>query len=175
MLPTRWTLSGIMASTPRASLVVAGPRIKSGAGLSRPSRLIWHGRAQGSGMPGSSPGMGTQSLYDVLLHHLFGRKDSPQVRSGRILGPHLRLLRPVAVPGARLEIAEFLVHAVELGEQLGDQPVGRAVVGEQVVADAVPPRPPQQLVAVETEIVAGGLQVTPVAQLERGVEVPVGA
>ena len=77
------------------------------------------------------------------------------------------------MPGPRLEIAELLVHLVELGEQLGDQPVRRAVIGEQIVADAVPARAPQQLVAVEAQIIAGGLQVRPVAQLEGGVEVPV--
>ena len=77
------------------------------------------------------------------------------------------------MPGPRLEMAERLVHLVELREQFGDQPVRRAVIGEQVVADAVAARAPQQLVAVEAEVVAGGQHVAPVAQLERGVEVPV--
>ena len=36
------------------------------------------------------------------------------------------------------------------------------------------PGPPDQLVAVEAEIIAGGLQVAPIAQLEGGVEMPVG-
>src|SRR5216683_6534070 len=79
----------------------------------------------------------------------------------------------VAVPGTRLEVAELLVHPVELGEGFGDQAGGAAMIGEQVVADAVPARPPEQLVAVEAEIVAGGLQVPPIAQLEGGVEMPV--
>ena len=41
------------------------------------------------------------------------------------------------------------------------------------MADAVPAGPPNELVAVEAEIIAGGLQVSPIAQLEGGVEVPV--
>src|SRR6266851_10417328 len=81
----------------------------------------------------------------------------------------------VAVPGTRLEVAELLVHPVELGEGFGYQAGGTAMIGEQVVADAVPARPPQELVAVEAQIVAGGLQVPPVAQLEGGVEMPVRA
>src|SRR5262245_57371341 len=79
----------------------------------------------------------------------------------------------VAVPRPRLEITELLVHLIELGEQLGNQPVGRAVIGEEVVTDAVPARSPDQLVAVEAEKIAGGLQMRPIAQLERGVKMPI--
>src|SRR3954451_6230660 len=89
--------------------------------------------------------------------HLVQRHDAPEVGGRRILCPHFWPLRIFAMPGPRLEIAEFLVDLVELGEQLGDQPVRRAVIGKQVVTDAVPARTPQQLVAVETEIIAGGL------------------
>src|SRR5262249_49136331 len=73
----------------------------------------------------------------------------------------------------RLEITELLVHLIELGEQLGNQPVGRAVIGEEVVTDAVPARPPDQFVAVEAEKIARGLQVGPIAQLECGGKMPV--
>ena len=80
----------------------------------------------------SSPGMMPQRLEaDGSLGHTFGR------------------LRMVAVPRPRLEIAEFLVHAVELGEQFGDQARRAAMIGEQVVADAVTARSPQQLVAID--------------------------
>jgi hypothetical protein len=59
--------------------------------------------------------------------------------------------RTVAVPRAWLEIAELLVHAIKLGKRLGDETVGRAVIGEEVVADAVSAGPPKELVAVEAE------------------------
>ena len=55
------------------------------------------------------------------------------------------------------------------------RPFGAAMIGEQIVADAVPARPPQQLVAVETEEVAGIVHVAPIAQLEGGMEVAVRA
>src|SRR5207248_5464368 len=78
----------------------------------------------------------------VSLHHFVARQNTPQIRVRWILDPDFRALRIVAVPRPRLEIAELLVHAVELGESLGDQPVRRAVISEQIVADAVPPRSP---------------------------------
>src|SRR3954453_11324866 len=106
------------------------------------------------------------------LHHLLRRQNAPEIGRRGILRPHLRPLRAVAVPGPRLEIAELLVDLVELREQLGDQPVGPAVIGEEVVADAVPARAPDELVAVEAEKIAGGLQMAPIAQLERRVEMP---
>ena len=77
------------------------------------------------------------------------------------------------MPWARLEIAKLLVDLVELSEQLGDQTVGRAVIGEKIVTDAMPPGPPDQLVAIEAEKIASGLQVRPIAQLERRVKMPV--
>jgi hypothetical protein len=53
------------------------------------------------------------------------------------------------MPGLRVEIAErFVLHLVELGEQLGDQAVGTAVVGEEIVADAVTSWTPKNLVAM---------------------------
>ena len=48
------------------------------------------------------------------------------------------------------------------------------MIGEEIMTDAVAPGPPEQLVAVETEKIAGGLQVGPIAQLECGVKMPVG-
>src|SRR4029450_4285949 len=42
-----------------------------------------------------------------------------------------------------------------------------------IVADAVPTGSPDQLVAIEAEEIARRLQVTPIAQLERGVKMPV--
>src|SRR3954470_6907291 len=47
---------------------------------------------------------------DRLFVHLVCRHDTPVVCRRRVLGPDFRLLRPVAVPGPRLEIAELLVH-----------------------------------------------------------------
>src|SRR5262249_33295108 len=70
------------------------------------------------------------------------RQRSPQGR--RHLGvPHFRPLRRVVVPGARVEIAEFLVlELIELDVELDVLVVGVAVVDRDVVARAVPHRPP---------------------------------
>src|SRR5262249_1735753 len=110
------------------------------------------------------------------LHHFFWRAWAPQVRGRGVFRPHLRPLRVVAMPGTRFEIAELLVlYQIELGEQFGDQSVRAAVIGKQIVPDAVAARPPKSLKAVETEEIARLLQLAPVAHLERGVEVAVGA
>ena len=70
------------------------------------------------------------ALADVFRR----RRRAPDV--ARLL-PHLGLLRTVAVPGPRIEIAELLVeHLVELGEQLDDLVVRIAVIGVEVVARA---------------------------------------
>src|SRR5262249_59166637 len=95
------------------------------------------------------------------------------IRCRWILRPHLRSLRIVAVPRPRLKITKLLIHAVKLGESLGDQSIRRAMIGEQIVADAVPSWTPQQLIAAQAEKIAGLLQMRPVAQLERGVKMPV--
>src|SRR5437868_6141514 len=94
-------------------------------GLSRVDRLSLQQNSRGQKAP-------------ALFVHLVARHDAPQVCRLRILRPYLRPLRPVAMPRPRLEIAELLVHAVELGERFGDQSGRTTVVGEQVVADAVP-------------------------------------
>src|SRR6185295_14406119 len=109
------------------------------------------------------------------LHHFIARHDAPKIRGRRILLPDLGALRTVAMPRPRLEIAERFVHLVELGKGLSDQAVRRAMIGEQIVTDAVAARAPQQLVAVEAEIVARLLHVRPIAQLEGGVEMAVRA
>src|SRR6185312_163101 len=83
------------------------------------------------------------------LHHFIARHDAPKIRGRRILLPDLGALRTVAMPRPRLEIAERFVHLVELGKGLSDQAVRRAMIGEQIVTDAVAARAPQQLVAVE--------------------------
>ena len=75
----------------------------------------------------------------LLFHHLVRRHRAPQIRGLRRFRPCLRPLWVVAMPGLGVEIAERLVlHLVELGEQLRDQPVRAAMVGEEIVADAVP-------------------------------------
>ena len=71
------------------------------------------------------------------------------------------------MPGLGVEITErFIFHLVELSEQLGDQSVGTAVVGEEIVADAVTSWTPKNLVAVLAQEIAGALHMGPVAQLE---------
>src|SRR5665213_1575063 len=105
-----------------------------------------------------------------LVEEVVRRHDAPDIRGRRILAPDLRLLRPVLVPRPRFEIAEFLVvDAVEFGEQFDDLPIRIAVIGEQIVADAMPPRAPDQRVALGGEEVAGGLQMPPIAQFEGNV------
>src|ERR1700737_3430242 len=116
-----------------------------------------------------------RSLTIHSFHHFFRRHDAPQVSGGWILGPNLGLLRVVAVPGARLEIAELLVHAVELSKGLGNETCRAAMIRKQVVTDAMPAWTPQQLVSVEAEIIASRLQVRPIAQFKGGMEMPIGA
>src|SRR5689334_23787434 len=86
-------------------------------------------------MAGTSPAM---TAKRPSLHHFFRRARAPQVRGRRIFRPHLRPLRVVAMPGARLEIAElFVLHQIEFAKQLGDQSIRAAVIGEQIVPDAM--------------------------------------
>src|SRR6202035_2406539 len=102
------------------------------------------------------------SRKNTSVMHLVARHDAPEIGGRRVLGPHFRALRIVAVPRPRLEIAELLVHAVELGEQFGDQAGRAAVIGEEIMADAVAAGSPQQLVAVDGQEIAGCLHVGPV-------------
>src|SRR5690242_2056105 len=82
-----------------------------------------------------------------------GGRRTPDVARHR--RPHLRLLRLVAMPRPRIEIAERLVqHLVELGEQLDDLVVRVAVIGEEVVPGPVPARPPDDGNVPGAEIVA---------------------
>src|SRR5262245_57278820 len=68
-----------------------------------------------------------------------------QAPDGRLRAlPGLRILRRVAVPGPRIEIAERLVlHLVELDIELDRVLVRIAMIGCDVVAGPVPHRPPQ--------------------------------
>ena len=80
------------------------------------------------------------------------------------------------MPGPRIEVAERLVlHLVELGKQLGDQPVWAAMVGEKIMADSVTAWSPKNLEAILTQKIASALYMWPVAQLERRVKMPVRA
>src|SRR5262249_12712317 len=77
-----------------------------------------------------------------LLHGLIAADDplrpEPPIIAQGIGSPHLRPLRPVLVPGARVEIAERLVlHLVHLAEELDPHLVGVAVIDRDVVADDV--------------------------------------
>src|ERR1700680_4867797 len=88
------------------------------------------------------------SRENTSVMHLVARHDAPEIGGRGVLGPHFRALRIVAVPRPRLEIAELLVHAVELGEQFGDQAGRAAMIGEEVMADAGGARAPGQLLAL---------------------------
>src|SRR5262249_45587363 len=65
------------------------------------------------------------------------RHRPPPVRR-RIVAPHLRSLRPVLVPGARLEKAELLVvHLVHLAEEFDHHAVRTLMIDRDVVTDNV--------------------------------------
>src|ERR1700751_2654948 len=98
---------------------------------------------------------------NTSVMHLVARHDAPEIGGRRVLGPHFRALRIVAVPRPRLEIAGLLVPAVELGEQFGDQAGRAAMIGEEIVADAVAARSPQQLIAVDRQKIARRLNMGP--------------
>ena len=94
------------------------------------------------------------------------RHRAPPVRR-RIVAPHFRSLRPVLVPGPRLEEAELLVeHLVHVAEKLDHHAVGIVVIDGDVVADDVADRPPGELDVVARQEIAGALDVRPVADLE---------
>src|SRR5262249_25010161 len=102
----------------------------------------------------------------VSLNRLVAADDA--LRAGtpavapRIRPPPLRPLRPVLVPGARVEIAERLVlHQVHLAEELDPYLVGVAVVDGDVVADDVAAGPPHQMDVVAGEPFAGALDLRP--------------
>ena len=53
------------------------------------------------------------NLIAALLHHLITGQDAPKIGGRRVLRPYLRPLRIIAMPRARLEVAErFVVHPV---------------------------------------------------------------
>src|SRR5262249_20524723 len=98
----------------------------------------------------------------------FGAK--PPVIAQRIRPPHLRPLRPVLVPGTRVEIAERLVlHEVHLAEELDPNLIRVAVIDRDVVADDVAAGPPNQMDVVRGEPFAGSLNLRPILNLERDV------
>src|SRR5581483_10744444 len=85
----------------------------------------------GPGWPGMTPEEPPTRGLLALAQIFRRRRHAPDVAR---TFPHLRLLRPVAVPGPRIEITEVLVeHLVELGEQLDDLVVRIAVIGVDVV------------------------------------------
>ena len=78
------------------------------------------------------------------------------------------------MPRPRLEITQRLVfHLIQLGKELGDEAGRTLVIGKQIVANAVASRTPQHLVPIDAQVVARGLQVPPIAQLECRVEMAV--
>src|SRR5689334_16917651 len=112
----------------------------------------------------------------LQLHHLFRGHRAPKVCRARILRPDLGLLRIVAMPWPRIEITQrFIFHLIEFGEEFGDEAARTQMIGEQIVADAVPSWPPKHPVAIKAQEVAGRLQMSPVTQLEGGVEMAVRA
>src|SRR5258708_19665 len=71
------------------------------------------------------------------------------------------------MPGTRLEIAEALVlHLVEFAIELHDLPVGVTMIDEDIVADDVAARSPDQMIVVAAEEVARALNFRPVLHLE---------
>src|SRR5580698_7324255 len=90
----------------------------------------------------AAPPRAVHPRENTSVMHLIARHDAPEIGGRRVLGPDFRALRIVAVPRPRLEITELLVHAVQLGEQFGDQASRTAMIGEEVVADAVAARSP---------------------------------
>src|SRR5262249_22537653 len=182
------------AKAARTNARMGGPPFPSGWGsrtgrqdqrqnvsTSWPSRATYRptgARAQGpDGAPKrltcrsiSSPGGGLSSL----LHRLIAAGDpfrpKPPVVAQRIRPPHLLPLRPILVPGARVEIGERLVlHEVHLAEELDPNLIRVAVIDGDVVADDEAAGPPNQMNVVLGEPFAGSLDLRPVLHLERDV------
>src|SRR6476620_1931842 len=94
-----------------------------------------------------------------------GRSQSPY--RGRIRpGPDRRSLRVALVPGAGLEISKlFFLHLIELRVELDDVVVRIAVIDENVMADPMTARPPDDRPLLASQNVARGQHVAPVFQL----------
>src|ERR1700716_567731 len=77
------------------------------------------GQRHPSGRPRLTP-VGAPAVAVLLFRPRHAvRMSLPPVVGGGVGAPDLRPLRPVLVPGPRLEIAELLVvHLVEIGEEL---------------------------------------------------------
>src|SRR6476469_7620879 len=114
------------------------------------------GQRHPSGRPRLTP-VGAPAIAALLFRprHVV-RTSRPRVVVGGVVAPYRRPLRPVLVPGPRLEIAELLVmHLVEIGEELDRDAVGILVIDRDVVPDQVADRPPEQLDVLAGEEVAG--------------------
>src|SRR5262249_25314780 len=84
--------------------------------------------------------------------------------------PQLGPLRGVVVPGARLEIAELLVHhLIELAEELDHLVVVVAMIGGDIVPRTVAQRPPDDRDSLLAHDLARVLQMHEVFELERDV------
>src|SRR5262245_37310931 len=116
----------------------------------------------------------TRRGLKFLLHRLVAADDpfrsKPPVIAQRIRPPHLRPLRPILVPGPRVEIAERLVlHEVHLAEELDPNLIRVALIDRDVVADDVAAGSPNQMNVVLGKPFAGALDLRPILDLERDV------
>src|ERR1700761_9599549 len=104
------------------------------------------------------PGCGLRRDGVAAAVEIRGRRRAPI--AGLAGFPGLRPLRRVLMPGARLEIAEFLIdHLVELTEELDHLIVRITVIGGEVVTRPVPQRAPYDRDFLLAEQVATVLQM----------------
>src|SRR5689334_1418144 len=94
-------------------------------------------------------------LPRAAAHEIRGRRRAPDVgRRTRL--PDFRALRTVAMPGARLEVAQLLIlHLVELAEQLDHLIIRLAIIDRDVMARPMADRAPDDVDLVPGEHVAG--------------------
>src|SRR5262249_48562305 len=91
---------------------------------------------------GAARRYGEFSLHRVVAADRTFRAETPVIAQ-RFRPPHLGALRPILVPGPRIEIAERLVlHLIHLAEELDAHLVGVAMIDRNIVADDVPAGPP---------------------------------
>src|SRR5262245_29965407 len=115
----------------------------------------------------TQPTCGEFSLHRVVAADRAFRAETPVIAQ-RFRPPHLGALRPILVPGPRIEIAERLVlHLIHLAEELDAHLVGVAMIDRNIVADDVPAGPPDQANVVLGEHFAGTLYFRPVLDLKR--------
>src|SRR5262245_64755689 len=112
-----------------------------------------------------------RKLREISLHRLVTadhrlRSEAPVVAQ-RVLLPDLRALRPILMPGTRVEIAQRLVlHLIHLGEELDPHLVGVAVIDRDVVADDMAAGTPHQSDTVLGQPLAGYLDLRSILALE---------